>query len=189
MDANYLSQKHALGLPYDRYAATGKPEQQANWKRIYDAASLNNEQRRLVESFTRDMKVIGLSGVWCGDCVQQCPLIQRIAQANPQRIDLRWLDRDEHADLQSKVTINAGRRVPVLLFCAEDFELLGWFGDRTLSRYRAMAARTLGAACPLPGAAMAGDELAATLADWLDVFERFHLMLRTSARLRQRHND
>jgi Cu/Ag efflux pump CusA len=55
-------------------------------------------------------------------------------------------------------------------FVNEDFEFLSLLGDRTLSRYRAIAARALGASCPLPGARVADDELAATLQDWLDEF-------------------
>ncbi len=189
MHADYLKQKHAAGLPYDAYVATGKPEQQANWQRIYEQAQLSDAQKQLVAGFTRKLNVIGLSGIWCGDCVQQCPLIQRIAEANPTAIELRWLDRDAHSDLQQMVTINAGKRVPVLLFCAEDYELAGWFGDRVLSRYRAMAQKQLAGACPLPGAPVPQDEVHATLADWLHEFERMHLMLRLSARLRQKHGD
>ena len=115
-------------------------------------------------------------------------MLQRIAEAS-EAIDLRWVDRDEHAELAEKVKINAGLRVPTVIFMAEDFETLGWFGDRTLSRYRAMAAKNLGPACPVPGAPLPDDELAATLQDWIDEFERFQLMLRLSPRLRHRHGD
>lgn len=189
MDAAYLKAEHDAALTYPDYLATGKPEQRENWTRVYDSVKLTDEQHGLVRSFVRRINVIGLSGIWCGDCVQQCPLIQRIADANPDRIDLRWLDRDEHADLQAKVRINAGNRVPVLLFCAEDYELVGWYGDRTLSRYRALASKKLGTACPMPGAALPADELAATLGDWLNEFERTHLLLRLSTRLRKQHGD
>jgi hypothetical protein len=52
-----------------------------------------------------------------------------------------------------------------------------------------MAARQLGPSCPLPGAALPADEAAATLQAWLDEFERVQLILRLSARLRQKHGD
>ena len=152
MNQAYLKEKHEAGLPYDRYVQSGTPQQHDDWKAIYEQASLTDQQRRLAESFTRRVNVIGLSGIWCGDCVQQGPLIAKIAGANPDVLDLRWLDRDEHIDLQQQVSINAGHRVPVLIFCAEDYELVSWYGDRTLSRYRALAQKQLGASCPLPGA-------------------------------------
>lgn len=185
----FLRSKHDAGLSYADYVATGTPQQRENWQRVYDAVNLTDAQKQLVGSFTRSIKVIGLSGIWCGDCVQQGPLIARIAEANPGKIGLRWLDRDAHADLQDKLVINGGRRVPVVVFCAEDDHLAAWYGDRTLSRYRAVAARQLGASCPLPGALPAADELAATMAEWVDQFERVHLMLRLSTRLRQKHGD
>lgn len=189
MDAAFLQAKHEAGLTYDAYLQTGKPQQRENWQRICEQTQLTAAQRDLLGGFQRDMKVLALSGIWCGDCVEQGPLLQRIAEAGAGKIDLRWLDRDEHADVQALVTINAGNRVPVVLFAAEDFEPLGWYGDRTLSRYRSMARRNLAAACPLPGAPVPDDELAACLQDWIDQFERMQLLLRLSARLRQIHGD
>lgn len=189
MNAPFLRSQHEAGLTYEQYLQSGKPDQRANWERIGRSVTLSDAQRALVAAFTRRMNVIVLSGIWCGDCVQQGPLLQHIADANPDRVVMRWLDRDRHADLRDRVRINAGDRVPVVLFLAEDYELVGWYGDRTLARYRALAARQLAAACPLPGAPVPTDELHATLADWMDEFERAHLLLRLSARLRQRHGD
>ncbi len=189
MDAAFLKSKHDAGLSYERYVDTGKAQQQENWRKIDDQFELADDQRLLLGGFTRKMNVIALSGIWCGDCVQQGPLIAKIADAAPQAIDLRWLDRDEHNDLQAVVSINAGHRVPVVVFCAEDYELVGWYGDRTLNRYRAMARDQLGASCPLPGAPVPDEQLRTTAQDWLDQFERAHLLLRLSSRLRQKHGD
>jgi hypothetical protein len=52
-----------------------------------------------------------------------------------------------------------------------------------------MAARQLGASCPLPGAPVPADEAASTMQGWIDEFERVQLMLRLSPRLRQVHGD
>ncbi len=189
MNQAYLKQKYEAGLPYHQYVQSGTPQQHDDWKTIYEQVSLADGQLRLVESFTRRFNVIALSGIWCGDCVQQGPLFSRIAEANPDAINLRWLDRDEHVDLCKQVAINVGHRVPVLIFCAEDYELVSWYGDRTLSRYRALAQKQLGASCPLPGAPVPQDELDAALQDWLDQFERVHLLLRLSTRFRQMYGD
>ncbi len=189
MDTDFLRTKHESGLRYPEYVESGTPTQQENWRRVYDSMALTTEQRDRVGSFVRRMNVIGLSGLWCGDCVQQCPLIQRIADANPDKVDLRWLDRDRHMDLQARVRINGGNRVPVLLFCAEDYELVCWYGDRTLSRYRLIASQQLGPSCPLPGASVPPVESASVLSEWLDQIERVHWILRLSTRLRERYDD
>ena len=74
-------------------------------------------------------------------------------------------------------------------FLNEDFDFISLFGDRSLNRYRAIAAKQLGPACPIPGAAIGQDELDATLGDWLDELERVHLLCRLSPKLRARHGD
>jgi hypothetical protein len=189
MKASYLAEKFAAALPYDRYVKTGTDEQFRRWQTFYDSVKLTEEQRHLLASFARQMKVLIVSGIWCGDCVQQCPLLQRCAEANPGRIDLRLLDRDVHADLSSQLRLNGGDRVPVVLSLSEEHELCGIFGDRTLHRYRALAARQLGPSCPTGLVAPPADEVASTLQDWLDELERIQLMLRLSPRLRQKYND
>ncbi len=187
MKAAYLKSKHDAGLDYEAYLATDHTKAAA-WEKVYGQVELTDDQRRLIDGFVRPMRVVCVSGIWCGDCAQQGPLIQRIAEAS-RCIDLKWVDRDEHLDLSEQIKINAGRRVPALLFMAEDYEPVSIQGDRTLSRYRAVAAKQLGAACPLPGAPVPAEELAATLQDWLDEFERVHLLLRLSGRLREAHGD
>ena len=189
MDANYFQQKHDAGLSYADYLATGTQAQQAAWNQCHGQLALTPEQTTLLGGFQRDIKVLAVSGIWCGDCVRQGPMFETIAQATAGRVDLKWIDRDNHLDLQQKVRINAGDRVPVVLFCSEDYELVGWYGDKPLSRYRAVARQQLGASCPLPGAQVPQNELDAELTDWVDQFERAHLILRLSARLRQKHGD
>ena len=189
MNASFLSDKFAGALDYSKYLATGTDEQRRRWAQVYDGAQLTPPQRELVGGFVRQMNVLVISGIWCGDCVQQCPLIQRIAEANPGRINLRFVDRDQNRDLMEKLRMNGGDRVPVTLFMAEDFELCGVYGDRTLHRYRALAVKQLGAACLTGIVAPDKEEMAQTLADWLNEFERIQLMLRLSARLRQKHGD
>jgi thiol-disulfide isomerase/thioredoxin len=185
MDATLLRETFANALPYDRYLATDAARAEP-WHRI--SASLTPSQRQLLQGFVRHMPVLVLSGIWCGDCAQQGPMLQAIAQGSP-RIDLRWIDRDQAPALRDAVRICGGHRVPTVIWMAEDFEFVSLLGDRTLPRYRSMASRQLGPSCPLPGAALPADEAAATLQAWLDEFERVQLLLRLSGRLRQRHGD
>ena len=191
MDIAFLKSKFDLALPYDQYVRTGTDEQQRRWQQFYDAtaSAITPAQRDTLNGFVRAMNVLIISGIWCGDCVQQCPLIQRLAEVNAAKIHVRLIDRDEHKDLSHRFRINEGDRVPVTLFLAEDFALCGAFGDRTLHRYRAIARRQLGASCPTGLAAPDADEVAATTQDWMDEMERMQLMLRLSPRLRAKHGD
>ena len=134
------------------------------------------------------MNVLCLAGAWCGDCVEQCPILQRLAEGSSRCVDLRFLDRDEHPDVQAELSICGGKRVPVAVFLSEDFYECARFGDRTLSTYRVMAASLAGAACPT-GHAFDDDLQQAQVQEWLDQFERVELMLRLSPCLRRRHED
>jgi thiol-disulfide isomerase/thioredoxin len=189
INAPYLADKFASALPYDRYLQTGSEEQQRRWTQVYEAAHLTDAQKQLVDGFVREMKILIFSGIWCGDCVQQCPLIHRIAEANPKKIDLRFVERPKESELIPELRINAGSRVPVVIFLSEDNEWCATAGDRTINRYRALARAKLGPLCPTGIVAPEKDELDATLGDWLNEVERAQLMLRLTPRLRQKYQD
>jgi len=71
----------ALGY-HDFLSRYGRPEQDIpRWQRVYDHVRLEEPQRSLLRGFVRQMNVLCLAGAWCGDCVQQGPLLQRIAEA------------------------------------------------------------------------------------------------------------
>ena len=84
--------------------------------------------------------------------------------------------------------INEGYRVPVTWFMAEDFHPCSRIGDRSLSRYRSMARKSLGDASPVLAEAP-GDPVRTVLQEMLDEFERVELLLRLSPRLRELHGD
>jgi thiol-disulfide isomerase/thioredoxin len=184
-----LVEKFASAVLYDRHVQTGNEEQQRRWRQVYEAARLTDAQNQLVAGFVRQMKILVFSGVWCGDCIQQCPLIQRIAEANAAKIDLRFVERPKESELAPELRINAGSRVPVVFFLSEDNEWCATAGDRTIHRYRALAHARLGPMCPTGIVAPDKDELDATLADWLNEVERVQLMLRLTPRLRQKYED
>jgi hypothetical protein len=183
-----FGEKFKSGLAYDafldRYAT---PEQRRRWNDLHAAVKLTLEQRSLLESFVREMKVLVLAGAWCGDCVNQCPIWNHFAAAS-SRIQIRYFDRDDNPDLAAELQTCGAARVPCVVFLAEDGAFCGRYSDRTISKYRRMMNSVSGAACPT-GLFTAEDELKAVTQDWLDEFERIQAMLRTSGRLRQLHGD
>ncbi|MCA9311070.1 MAG: thioredoxin family protein [Phycisphaerales bacterium] len=180
------------GLSYEEFVALGTPDgHHLQWHDRYDRLALHDADRARLGAFTREMRILTLTGTWCGDCALQGASFARIAEGAPGRIHLRFLSRNDHADLQVKVPINGGFRVPVTFFLAEDFEPVARFGDRTLSRYRSMARKALAPGTPEVAALAPApdDPVRAVLAEVLDEVERVQLLLRLSPRLRQRHGD
>jgi thiol-disulfide isomerase/thioredoxin len=177
------------GASYDEFLTRyGQPVHRTRWQAFFERVSLTAAQRELLASFVREMNVLCLAGAWCGDCVNQCPILEHFARVTPA-IRLRFLDRDEHAPVQQALSINGGNRVPVVVFLSEDFHEVARFGERTLAQYRQMARDQFGAACPTGIVAPPQDLIGAVTQDWLDEFERVQILLRLSPRLRQKHGD
>ena len=180
--------KFGTALEYDPFLETyATPQQRHPWSAAFDAFTLAEAQHSLLDTFVRDMNVLCLATAWCGDCVSQCPVLEHFARACP-KIHLRFVDREADAELTAALRICGGNRIPVVVFLSEDFTECARYGDRTLSDYREMASKQLGAACPT-GLATSGDARSAAAQDWLREFERIQLMLRLSPRLRQKHRD
>ncbi len=177
-------------LEYESYLASSDPIKAQRWRemeRILPPLSPIAAAR--LAGLTRQMNVLVSSGVWCGDCIRQVPMLRVIANACGGNVRLRIIDREASPELKDELRILGGARVPVAVFLSEDFFEVGRFGDRLLSFYRLKAQRETGAACPTGLIPPPSHELEAEMADWVDVFERMQLMLRTSTFLRQRYGD
>ena len=108
--------KFQQGLAYaDFLSRHGTDVHRQRWRQVHDQVALTVAQRQLLGSFTRQMNVLVLAGAWCGDCVNQCPIFEHFAAAS-RVLTVRYLDRDEHSDAQQELQINAGSRVPVVVF-------------------------------------------------------------------------
>jgi len=181
--------KFEQGLAYKdflaRYANEGHKQR---WRQVFEQVALTPPQRQLLSGFRRPMNVLCLAGAWCGDCINQCPIFEHFAAAAPV-IRVRYLDRDEHADVQQELQINAGKRVPVVAFFSEDGAEVARYGERTLSKYRQMMVTQAGPLCPTGINAPADSLLSQVTQDWLNEFERVQWLLCLSPRLRQLHGD
>lgn len=176
LDRDLLAGKFQEGMDFASFVASGAVDgHDAAWKQRYEHCVLSPDQADLAASFTMPMRVLCLTGTWCGDCALQGSAMQRIAEASPG-VELRFLSRNDHADLQVKAPINAGFRVPISWFMSAKFEPASRFGDRTLSRYRSMARKALGDDAVLAPPPV--DPVREVLREVLDEFERVQLMLR-----------
>lgn len=188
------SEIYASGLSYNDYLAKyGNENQQQRWAVKRNTLSLNAAQKELLSRFTRKMHVLCMAGAWCGDCVDQCPMFALLEEAS-SNIEVRFVDRDDCDEaFKELVKVCGGNRVPVTVFLTEDFQQTGFYGDRTLAKYRQLVENVTGAACSTGislGTEGQMDPLTTSvLAEWIDQFERNQWILRTSARLREKHGD
>ncbi|MBI1373820.1 MAG: thiol reductase thioredoxin [Phycisphaera sp.] len=177
-------------LDYDAYLADSPADKAQRWRdRAAEIPALTAEQATRVQGYRRKLNVLVYSGVWCGDCVRQGPMIKAIADAAGDGVTLRVIDRDADAELRDELRLVGAMRVPVVVFLTEDFWEVGRFGDRGLTIYRLKAQREVGATCATGLIAEPAEQLAAEQGEWVDIFERMLLMARLSPPLRQRHGD
>lgn len=67
---------------------------------------------------------------WCGDAAQNIPIIEKIAAEN-ERIETRYVLRDENLELMDKYLTNNARSIPKLICLdAETLEEIGTWGPR-----------------------------------------------------------
>jgi thioredoxin-like negative regulator of GroEL len=184
-----LFEKFSAGLPLDGFLTKyGSTDHRAKWQRAAEQTQITAAQKQLLGKFTRRTNVLVLAGAWCGDCASQCPIFERFAEAAPVLIT-RYIDRDEHADVQAALRINGGNRVPVAVFFSEDGQEIARYGERTLARYRQLVEQLVGEVCA-SGIVKGTDSVQVrVIQDWLDEFERVQWILRLSPRLRKIHGD
>ena len=175
---------------YEDYLKGSDPKRAGPWKSLSTRIpALSSEQHERLTGYGRALNVLAVSGVWCGDCVRQGPMIRQIADACDEGVSLRVIDRDQNPKLRDEVRILGAARVPVVVFLSEDFHEVGRFGDRTLHTYRRKAETEIGAACAVPTAKLPPEELSAERDEWVTIFERMLLMVRLAPPLRERHGD
>ena len=184
-----LFAKFADALPLPAFLTRyGSATDQSRWANALAATQLSESQKQLLAPFKRETNVLVLAGAWCGDCVSQCPIFERIAEAAPVVVT-RYLDRDAHADVQAALQVNGGNRVPVAVFFSEDGSEVARYGERTLARYRQLVGQLTGEGCAT-GLVKGGDPVQrAVVQDWLNEFEHVQWILRLSPRLRRLHGD
>ena len=175
-------------LAYGDYIDASPEEHRSKWQAMAPQIALPDEGRKVVETFTRKLNVLCLSGVWCGDCVRQGPMLEAIAGVN-DAVDLRFVEKEDGTTIADELRINGAAKVPMVVFLSEDFFELGRFGDRLLTVYRRMARTQLGPACDTGLVAPPPDELAGEIGEWVDVFWRMQLIVRLSPMLRERYGD
>jgi thiol-disulfide isomerase/thioredoxin len=176
---------YARALTYEEFLSRhGTEAHRQRWQTAYERVTVTPAQRALLEGFQREMHLLCLAGTWCGDCVREGAILQRISESAP-RLTLRFLDRDRNPEVARALSINDGLRIPVVVFLSEDFIECARYGERTLATYRKMAAERLDGRAPGP----AEEHYAAVVQDWMNEIERVQLLLRLSPRLRARHGD
>lgn len=81
-----------------------------------------------IKSIDKKITWVVLTEGWCGDAAQSVPILNKLAELNPN-IELKIVLRDTNIDLMDLFLTNGGRSIPKLLVWDSD-EVLGTWGPR-----------------------------------------------------------
>jgi hypothetical protein len=96
------------------------------WDKI---TKLNQELIQVVEKIDTPQKWLILTEAWCGDAAQNLPAIQKIADLN-DKIEVRYLLRDENLDIMDAYLTDGGRSIPKLIILNDKYNELANWGPR-----------------------------------------------------------
>ncbi|TPV34645.1 thioredoxin family protein [Paucihalobacter ruber] len=83
-----------------------------------------------IQSFDKHVTWLVLTETWCGDAAHVIPIINKVAELNPN-ISLKLVFRDEHPELMDRFLTNGGKSIPKLIMIDNDTnEVVNTFGPR-----------------------------------------------------------
>ncbi len=146
-----VKQGISMGMDYGKYRdlvrhladtkqTTGLPQSEANieytqlndrrmrrWDKTF---KLPETVEQKVSSISSRLKFLVLTESWCGDAAHSMPIMNKIAEANPN-IDFKALLRDENPELMDAFLTNGSRSIPKLIvFDADLNKIIAEWGPR-----------------------------------------------------------
>ncbi len=99
-------------------------------KRLEKTIELSDGVRTAAHSLTRKLIWLVVTEGWCGDAAQNVPVIEKIA-AESDKIETRYVLRDENLELMDQYLTNGARSIPKMIALdAETLKVLGTWGAR-----------------------------------------------------------
>ena len=91
---------------------------------------VSSEHETMIKSFDKPTTWLVITESWCGDAAHVVPVINKVAELNPN-IELRLVLRDENPELMEAFLTNGGRSIPKLIMIDKTTNLVSnTFGPR-----------------------------------------------------------
>jgi len=99
-------------------------------KRWDKSVKVSETAQESIKAFSQKVTWLVLTESWCGDAAHIMPVINKVAEHNPN-IDYKIVLRDENDDLMNAFLTNGGKAIPKLIMLnTETLEVLNTFGPR-----------------------------------------------------------
>ncbi len=90
--------------------------------RLDKTTKVNENMQHALATISSNEKYywVVLTESWCGDAAQIVPVMNKIAEEAGEKLEIRFLLRDENPDLIDAFLTNGGRAIPKLIFVKEE---------------------------------------------------------------------
>lgn len=129
--SNLVDERFHTGMTYEQY----KDQMTRNRERFDEneaAAPVGTAEVEAINALPKRLNVLVLAEDWCGDVIQNLPILGRLA-AETGKLTLRVFLRDQNLDLMEQFLNNGHRSIPVFAFFDDEFNELGRFIERPAS--------------------------------------------------------
>ncbi|TDL30599.1 thioredoxin family protein [Jeotgalibacillus sp. S-D1] len=100
-----------------------------NMEHVLQEFNLPDDQAFFDQLASRNLRVIVITEDWCGDAMMNNPVL--IALGKAANLDIRFILRDEHADLMDQYLTNGtARSIPIFIFINDLGEEVAKWGPR-----------------------------------------------------------
>jgi hypothetical protein len=122
-------ERYEGGRTYDEFRKLAQKHQDL-WNGVYEHLDLPEDVVVRLKNLPGRRLVLVLAEDWCGDAASLVPILAKAADAVPELIDLRVLERDRNLQIMDRYLSHGGRSIPVAVVFDKDMCELGWWGPR-----------------------------------------------------------
>ncbi|UCC73765.1 MAG: thioredoxin family protein [Gemmatimonadota bacterium] len=117
------------GYTYDEFRKRAE-KHLGLWDGVYEHLKVPEGAVLRLKGLPGKRLIAALAEDWCGDAASLVPIIAKLADAAPDKVELRVFKRDENLDIMDRYLSHGGRSIPVAIVFDEDMSQLGWWGPR-----------------------------------------------------------
>jgi hypothetical protein len=123
-------QRFDSGLTYQQWL-DGMTQNKERFLKNYEAAQIRHEDVAFFRNRPQALNVLCLAEDWCGDVINNLPILAKLAQAVGPKLNLRIFKRDTNLDLMDQYLYKGEfRSIPTIVFFDSAMNALGRWAER-----------------------------------------------------------
>lgn len=121
-----LNQWFEKGISIEEYQRSLEKHKEG-FHQIYDQFHIPEKDQAFIQQLKqKNWRIIVLAEPWCGHCMLNIPVLQRLAES--ANLPVKILPRDQHLELMDQYLTNGKRVIPIFVFINEHGEEVAKWG-------------------------------------------------------------